>query len=293
MMITPQEIQNKEFREAFRGYNQDDVDTFLDDVAEAYGHAYGENQRLRIQLATIQQEAAQRGVSLPASAPAEPLMTGALAAPTPASASKTERAEAREEMKRALVATQRAAEAALEEAKRRAAEIVMRAEQRAKEIDELTARRAKDIDGDASSALTYAQQRVEELRKQETEIRGRLRRLLAEHVKMLQQLEGEPAGSTPMRTSIQTAPTPEPVVPPVVAPATDSGTQPPKASAPQRDRKPLGIGAKAQKAANGLPAADASKRAAVVERMTRELGEAAQTPSHRTPLQPRDSFWKS
>ncbi|GAC1411559.1 MAG: hypothetical protein NVSMB57_06480 [Actinomycetota bacterium] len=187
MSISPQDIQNKEFREAFRGYNQEEVDRFLDDVAEDFGRLHHENQRMRIQLTSAQQDGAQRAPGpLPTITPQAPQ-----APATETAIRADERAEAREEMKRALVATQRAAEAALDEAKRRAAEIVARAERRAKEIDDMTARRAKDVDGDASSALTYAQQRVEELKRQESELRARLRRMLSEHVKMLQQLEGD------------------------------------------------------------------------------------------------------
>src|SRR2546425_11555132 len=126
MPITPQEIQDREFREAFRGYNQDDVDTFLDEIAVDFGRLYQENQRMKVQLAALQQEVA-RAADTRERAPA-----GALVA-------EPAQDEARVE------AARKAAEAALEEAKRRAAELVQRAEQRAREIDELTARRAKDV----------------------------------------------------------------------------------------------------------------------------------------------------
>ena len=45
--ITPVDIQQKEFRLAFRGYNERDVDAFLDEVTEEVARLYAENKRLR------------------------------------------------------------------------------------------------------------------------------------------------------------------------------------------------------------------------------------------------------
>ncbi|MBR3034046.1 MAG: DivIVA domain-containing protein, partial [Firmicutes bacterium] len=36
MMITPLDIQNKEFSRAVRGYNQEEVDLFLDEIMADY-----------------------------------------------------------------------------------------------------------------------------------------------------------------------------------------------------------------------------------------------------------------
>src|SRR5438094_905905 len=48
--ITPVEIQQKEFGLAFRGYNERDVDQFLDEVTEEVARLYAENKRLREEL---------------------------------------------------------------------------------------------------------------------------------------------------------------------------------------------------------------------------------------------------
>lgn len=45
--ITPVDIQQKEFRLAFRGYNEAEVDQFLDDLTEELARLYAENKRLR------------------------------------------------------------------------------------------------------------------------------------------------------------------------------------------------------------------------------------------------------
>ena len=174
MAVSPQDIQDKEFREAFRGYNEDDVDTFLDEVAVEFARLYQENQRMKVQLAALQQEIARAGQGGPSTS----------AAPTPASLS----AKAQEDEAR-IEAARKASEAALEEAKRRAAELVQRAEQRAREIDDLTARRAKDVDADASNALTDAQQRVAELRRQEVDIRRRIRSFLEQQLGSLEAVD--------------------------------------------------------------------------------------------------------
>jgi DivIVA domain-containing protein len=48
--ISPAEVQEREFRLAFRGYNERDVDVFLDEITEELSRLLGENRRLREQL---------------------------------------------------------------------------------------------------------------------------------------------------------------------------------------------------------------------------------------------------
>jgi DivIVA domain-containing protein len=48
--LTPEEVQKKEFRLAFRGYHEGDVDEFLDQVTEALAALHEENKRLQEQL---------------------------------------------------------------------------------------------------------------------------------------------------------------------------------------------------------------------------------------------------
>ena len=49
-MITPIEIQDKEFSRAVRGYNQDEVDLFLDEIMADYQKLLEENEELKRQL---------------------------------------------------------------------------------------------------------------------------------------------------------------------------------------------------------------------------------------------------
>jgi DivIVA domain-containing protein len=48
--LTPVDVQQKVFRLAFRGYNEGDVDQFLDDITETLAALHEENKRLREQL---------------------------------------------------------------------------------------------------------------------------------------------------------------------------------------------------------------------------------------------------
>lgn len=56
LLITPLDIQNKEFKRSFRGYNTASVDSFLDDIIEDYERIYKENIELKekIELLTDQ-----------------------------------------------------------------------------------------------------------------------------------------------------------------------------------------------------------------------------------------------
>ena len=46
-MITPMDIRNKEFKKAFKGYKEDEVDEFLDKLTADYERIYRENGELK------------------------------------------------------------------------------------------------------------------------------------------------------------------------------------------------------------------------------------------------------
>ena len=64
--ITPQDIQDKEFRLSFRGYNEREVDEFLDELTEAMAELIEENRRLR--------ERAEAGAAASGSAEADEVL---------------------------------------------------------------------------------------------------------------------------------------------------------------------------------------------------------------------------
>lgn len=55
-MITPMDIENKDFKKGFRGYNEDEVDEFLDKVKEDFENLYRENLDLKEKIKLYQEQ---------------------------------------------------------------------------------------------------------------------------------------------------------------------------------------------------------------------------------------------
>ena len=55
-MITPIEIQNKEFRRTFRGYNEEEVDEFLKIITDDFQSLYRENMDLQEKVKLYQEQ---------------------------------------------------------------------------------------------------------------------------------------------------------------------------------------------------------------------------------------------
>ena len=56
MKITSMDINNKEFKKGLRGYNADEVDEFLDKVAEEYEVMYKENSNLKEKASFLEEK---------------------------------------------------------------------------------------------------------------------------------------------------------------------------------------------------------------------------------------------
>ena len=56
MKITPLEIRQKAFEKNFRGYNQDEVNAFLQTLSQEWERVYDENKELRIKLEATERE---------------------------------------------------------------------------------------------------------------------------------------------------------------------------------------------------------------------------------------------
>ena len=50
-MLTPMDIQEKEFGRSFRGYDENEVNVFLNEIMKAYVEVIDENERLKAELA--------------------------------------------------------------------------------------------------------------------------------------------------------------------------------------------------------------------------------------------------
>jgi len=58
-VMTPLDIQKKEFKHVFRGYSEDEVDAFLDLVVQDYENLIRENQELREKVVQTEQSMAR------------------------------------------------------------------------------------------------------------------------------------------------------------------------------------------------------------------------------------------
>ncbi|MGH2768608.1 MAG: DivIVA domain-containing protein [Actinomycetota bacterium] len=61
--LTRRAIEGKKFHDAFRGYSHEEVDGFLDEVADAVGHLAGEIRSLTLRVCELE-ERARRGVDV-------------------------------------------------------------------------------------------------------------------------------------------------------------------------------------------------------------------------------------
>lgn len=59
MPLTPLDIQNKEFRRAFRGYHDEEVDEFLDQIIKDYTELMNENTVLKEQIEGLRAQLGQ------------------------------------------------------------------------------------------------------------------------------------------------------------------------------------------------------------------------------------------
>ncbi len=51
--LTPMDIHNKEFERSFRGYNEDEVDQFLDNIVDEFEKMYKENMEMRERISIL------------------------------------------------------------------------------------------------------------------------------------------------------------------------------------------------------------------------------------------------
>ena len=63
MRITPMDIRQQQFRVRFRGFDRQEVDTFLADVAEDYERLVKENALLKEQVAGLDPDAEEGRIS--------------------------------------------------------------------------------------------------------------------------------------------------------------------------------------------------------------------------------------
>jgi DivIVA domain-containing protein len=207
MPLTPEDVRNKQFTTVRlrEGYDEDEVDQFLDDVEAELTRLLRENDELRAKLAAATRAAAAGGgpVPLPAerkddlipTPPGPPAPSG----PGPDGAA------------RVLALAQQTADQAIAEARTEANKIVSESRAKAEAVEREARARADALERDAQEKHRQAmgnldqqrsilERKVEDLRQFEREYRSRLRSYLEGQLRQLEAQADEsmaPARSGP------------------------------------------------------------------------------------------------
>ncbi len=148
MALTPEDVQQKEFAQQFRGYNEIEVDAFLDEVERELSRLTAENDDLRERLASA--AAAQA------------------AAPPPT-------AEGEELLRRTLVLAQRTADETVASARAEADRLMGDARAQADRLLADSRAQASHALGDLDTRRAQLEEQIERLRAFDREVRTRLK----------------------------------------------------------------------------------------------------------------------
>lgn len=206
MPLTPQDVRDKLFTSTrfSKGYDEDEVDAFLDQVEAELTRLTGENEDLKHQVAAAQAELARRSgtggaavAASPASAAGGGTSGGERSSALVTSGYSPGAGEMEEMLRRTLLLAQRTADEAVAEARAEAARIVADAQGRAAASEREANRRAAM----QSAALEGQRQRLEAhvqaLTAFEHEYRTRLRAYLEMQLRDLENAEVAPQRSLP------------------------------------------------------------------------------------------------
>ena len=196
MEVTPKDINEKQFRDAWRGYNQEEVDDFLDRVAEAVETTQRENEALRGRNIELEQ------------------------------ALSTTR-DTEEMLKKTLVTAQRAAEEAIAKARAKAEQLVQEAEGRARGANEEARKIIEEAETEANRKMIDIEKAGKERRRDldaaigrlsayQSELQQKLKMFLEEQQRDLEALtageppsaggNGQPASVPPPGPGVRKAP---------------------------------------------------------------------------------------
>ena len=267
MPLTAEDVKNKQFTPTrFKGgYDEKEVDDFLDEVEAELTRLLRENADLRARLQVAEQAARQPASpaatapapaaaplppppqamappAAPAPPPAPPAPTAGFTVPPAAVATAPGSDGSQEAALRMLAMAQKTAEDTVADAKREADKVLGEARLHADQLERETQERHRNVVGNLDSERERLERKIEELRSFEREYRARLKSYLEGQ---LRDLDGRADGVQP------TAPRPMPVgagapasSPGAAAPAsppisvTGSVTVPPAFAPPPQPQQP-------------------------------------------------------
>lgn len=207
MPLTPEDVQNKTFGASGlgrKGYDETEVDDFLDEVYDDMLRLTRENEELNTKLSACQRSLAaaqeqlrqQAAAPAPATAPVPAAAPEPVPSPAPAPPAAPAPAEAAAGI---LALAQRTADEHVAEAKKQADGIVGDARSRADQIARETEERQRRTLGALEHERSELERRVEGLRAFEREYRSRLKNYLENQLRELESApEAAPVG-TPAR----------------------------------------------------------------------------------------------
>jgi DivIVA domain-containing protein len=153
--LTPEDIERQEFKERFRGYDQDEVDRFLDRVAARIAELTKERGELSRRVREAERQAA-------------------------------EGSEAEHLLRRTLVAAQRTADETVAEARSQAEQALSDAREEAARLLSDARRDAAALATQASAQATQVRAAMDELRRFQGEYRERVRQVMTEQLALLE-----------------------------------------------------------------------------------------------------------
>ena len=181
--LSPQDIEAQVFREKFKGYDQEEVDAFLDRVADRLSALLREREEMLARVQRVEADAAD-------SIEAERLLKRTLI--TAQRTADETVAEAMAQANSAIADAEQQAQRIVADAELRATEIVADAERRA---GELVAQGRRDVEARraaAESDLTQLRQAIGELHRFRVEYRERVRAAVAEQLAHLDRADDIP-----------------------------------------------------------------------------------------------------
>lgn len=157
MDLSARDIHDKQFHDAWRGYNQEEVDDFLDRIASSLDRLQRENRALQTRINELDQAVA---------------------------ASR----DTEEMLKKTLVTAQRAAEEAIATAKAKADQLVGEAEEKARSARAEAERKTAELEQQHAQRRRDLDLEIDRLRSFESELKQKLKTFLEQQQRALEGL---------------------------------------------------------------------------------------------------------
>jgi cell division initiation protein len=169
MDLTARDVHEKQFHDAWRGYNQEEVDDFLDLVAENIDRLLRENESFQRRIQELDRAVSQ--------------------------SRNTE-----EMLKKTLLSAQKAANEAIATAKAKAEQLIADAEIGARRTGEEAHRRVAELDREHANKKRDLEASIERLQARENELKRRLSSFLDQQRRSLEGLAEMPGDNPPGST---------------------------------------------------------------------------------------------